>query len=157
MKKQIHPSIKAHLLWSALILLSLLAVCAIPFALAQRQAKQNVANSSVKIDAAGKQAPLQHAPPSTGAVGASAAESPAGIPVQGHAGLPATSNVAAPASAIAVRINPPAPAAPNVVLYDQINNPAPTPGGVTSQDFATVNDPFDSFAADDFVVPAGQT
>ncbi len=36
MKKQINPSIKAHLLWSALILLALLAVCAIPFALAQR-------------------------------------------------------------------------------------------------------------------------
>jgi hypothetical protein len=35
MKKQIDPSIKAHLLWSALILLSLLAICAIPFALAQ--------------------------------------------------------------------------------------------------------------------------
>src|SRR5205814_7175566 len=34
MKKQ-NSSIKAHLLWSALILLSLLAVCAIPFALAQ--------------------------------------------------------------------------------------------------------------------------
>ncbi len=36
MKKQINPSIKAHLLWSALILLALLAMCAIPFALAQR-------------------------------------------------------------------------------------------------------------------------
>jgi hypothetical protein len=42
-------------------------------------------------------------------------------------------------------------------LYDQINNPAPTPGGVTSQDFEAANDAFDSFAADDFVVPAGQT
>src|SRR6266581_8722370 len=42
MKKQINPSIKAHLLWSALILLALLAVCAIPFALGQRskQTKQ---------------------------------------------------------------------------------------------------------------------
>ncbi len=35
MKKQINPSIKAHLLRSALILLSLLAICAIPFVLAQ--------------------------------------------------------------------------------------------------------------------------
>ena len=43
MKKQINPSIKAHLLRSALILLSLLAICAIPFALAQRNAaKPNV-------------------------------------------------------------------------------------------------------------------
>ena len=38
MKKQRNPSIKAHFLWSALILLALLAVCAIPFALAQRSA-----------------------------------------------------------------------------------------------------------------------
>src|SRR5262249_17073406 len=36
MKEQINPSIKAHLLRSALIVLSLLAVCVIPFALAQR-------------------------------------------------------------------------------------------------------------------------
>src|SRR5437867_589276 len=42
MKKQINPSIKAHLLWSALILLALVAVSAIPFALAQRNSvKQN--------------------------------------------------------------------------------------------------------------------
>ena len=36
MKKQINPSIKAHLLRSALIVLSLLTVCILPFALAQR-------------------------------------------------------------------------------------------------------------------------
>ena len=36
MKKQTDPSIKAHLLRSGLILLSLLAVCVLPFALAQR-------------------------------------------------------------------------------------------------------------------------
>src|SRR6266404_490322 len=36
MKKQINPTIKAHLIRGALYLLLLLAVCAIPFALAQR-------------------------------------------------------------------------------------------------------------------------
>jgi hypothetical protein len=36
MKKQINPTIKAHLLRTAFILLPLLAVCVIPFALAQR-------------------------------------------------------------------------------------------------------------------------
>jgi hypothetical protein len=36
MKKQINPSIRAHLLRGAFYLLLLLAVCAIPFALAQR-------------------------------------------------------------------------------------------------------------------------
>ena len=38
MKKQINPSVKAQILRSALILLSLVAVCLIPFALAQRNA-----------------------------------------------------------------------------------------------------------------------
>src|SRR4029453_17291973 len=40
MKKQINPTIKAHLIRGAFYLLLLLAVCAIPFALAQR--KENV-------------------------------------------------------------------------------------------------------------------
>jgi N-acetylneuraminic acid mutarotase len=52
MKKQRKPSIKAHLLWSALILLSLLAVCAIPFTLAQSRSrgtsKQHVATPAAK-------------------------------------------------------------------------------------------------------------
>src|SRR5882724_1057235 len=52
MKKQTKHSIKAHLLWSALILLALLAVCAIPFTLAQSRSrgtsKQNVATPAAK-------------------------------------------------------------------------------------------------------------
>ena len=39
MKKQINPTIKAHLIRGAFYLLLLLAVCAIPFALAQRNSK----------------------------------------------------------------------------------------------------------------------
>src|SRR5205085_6489282 len=54
MKKQNNPSIRAHLLWSALILLSLVAICAIPFALGQRthrderalQGKRGISKSS---------------------------------------------------------------------------------------------------------------
>src|SRR5437764_10718260 len=57
MKKQINPSIKAHLLRSALILLSLLAICAIPFTLAQR----NAAIPAARIY------PRQDASPSTSA------------------------------------------------------------------------------------------
>src|SRR5206468_892545 len=38
MKKQINPTIKAHLIRGAFYLLLLVAVCAIPFALAQRNA-----------------------------------------------------------------------------------------------------------------------
>jgi hypothetical protein len=40
-KKQVNLSIKAHLLWCALILLSLLAICGIPFALAQSHDRGN--------------------------------------------------------------------------------------------------------------------
>jgi hypothetical protein len=54
MKKQINPTIKAHLIRGAFYLLLLLAVCAIPFALAQRNM------------AAGKMSPT--APRSTGTV-----------------------------------------------------------------------------------------
>src|ERR1041385_6764150 len=57
MKKQANSSIKAQLLWSALILLSLLAACAIPFALAQSRSRginskaqfQNAAATSPKL------------------------------------------------------------------------------------------------------------
>src|SRR5256885_15166358 len=54
MKKQINPSIKAHLLRSAFILLSLVAVSAIPFALAHPRspgtAKRSVAASAIRVD-----------------------------------------------------------------------------------------------------------
>ena len=39
MKKQINPAIKAHLIRGAFYLLLLLAVCAIPFALAQSRSR----------------------------------------------------------------------------------------------------------------------
>ncbi|MGH7993372.1 MAG: Kelch repeat-containing protein, partial [Limisphaerales bacterium] len=51
-------------------------------------------------------------------------------------------------------IAPRAPAAPQVVLYDQLNNPGTL--STNSQDFEAANDPFDDFLADDFVVPGGQ-
>ncbi len=51
MKKQINPTIKAHLIRGAFYLLLLVAVCAIPFALAQSRsretAKRSVANPNV--------------------------------------------------------------------------------------------------------------
>src|SRR5512132_3430121 len=42
MKKQINPTIKAHLIRGAFYLLLLVAVCAIPFALAQRNTFKQV-------------------------------------------------------------------------------------------------------------------
>src|SRR5215467_6281492 len=53
MKKQINPTIKAHLIRGAFYLLVLLAVCAIPFALAQRSAtKRGVANPASNANTA---------------------------------------------------------------------------------------------------------
>ena len=46
------------------------------------------------------------------------------------------------------------PAGTPHVLYSQNNDPAPTPGGVISQE---ADYPFETAAADDFVVPAGET
>src|SRR5262245_19669619 len=49
MKKQINPTIKAHLLRGAFYLLLLVAVCAIPFALAQRNTiKRGAVNPTSK-------------------------------------------------------------------------------------------------------------
>jgi hypothetical protein len=124
MNNQIHRTIRAHLLRVAFYLLLLLAACAIPFALAQR----NPANRS-------KASPASE--------------------------FLTTSNAAA-APAIAVSVIPPIPAAPAIILYDQMNNPAPTPppppsdGVITSQDYEPEFNNYDSFAADDFVVPEGQ-
>ena len=44
---------------------------------------------------------------------------------------------------------------PAGILYDQLNNPGTS--STSSQDFDAANAAFDDFAADDFVVPGGQT
>src|SRR5882672_11767157 len=51
MKKQINPTIKAHLIRGAFYLLLLLAVCAIPFALAQRNKLSSTKAQAIKAQA----------------------------------------------------------------------------------------------------------
>jgi hypothetical protein len=66
MKKQINPTIKAYLIRSAFYILLLLGVCAIPFALAQRQAtKRAVAQSTFQKPDSAANLP-EAAPPATG-------------------------------------------------------------------------------------------
>src|SRR5205823_5657085 len=153
MKKQ-NSSIKAHLLWSALILLLLLAICAIPFALAQSRSRGTTKQSVAKPNATA----IMNLPQGMYSLDGTVPAQPQlpNISQTDQSQLPTTSNTGAPAPLIPAPILP-YPKAPQVVLYDQINNPAPTPGGVTSQDFETAFDPFDAQAADDFVVPGGQT
>src|ERR1043166_7919500 len=150
MKKQINPSIKAQNIPRAFYLLLLLAVCAIPFALAQRgsrgAAKASVTNASPQAVSM---------PPMAGTV-------PAGIAshVRGteQSQLPKISRTDLPTKRSGPMLSRvpivPYPKAPQVVLYDQLNNPGTV--STLSQvfsDFPT----FSSDLADDFVVPSGQT
>src|SRR6266480_1167578 len=156
MKKQIHPTIKAQILRSAFILLSLVAICAIPFALAQR----NTANHSVAKPAAAKQNSVFGAT-ATGLAGAAPADRPvsAQLPydVRSAPNLPRVSQAPQTTSgvgAVHVLPIPRAPKTPQVVLYDQYNNAGTNATlSATFTDFPT----FSSDLADDFVVPSGQT
>src|SRR4029077_19998285 len=49
MKKQINPKIKAHLIRSAFYVLLLVAVCVIPFALAQRNTRKNATGPAARV------------------------------------------------------------------------------------------------------------
>src|SRR6266545_2773249 len=155
MKKQINPTIKAQILRSAFILLSLVAICAIPFSLAQRNTtKHSVAKPAAKPN-------LALVPTATGMQGAS----PAGRPVspqlpydvRSAPTLPRMSDVPQTTSGVGaahILPIPRAPKAPQVVLYDQYNNNGPNATlSATFTDFPT----FSSDLADDFVVPGGET
>ena len=141
MKKQINPTIKAHLIRGAFYLLLLMAVCAIPFALAQRNAtKRGVAHPVAKF-ASQSNADSRFLP----------------YDVRKAPSLPRTSQVPLKSSgplAAHIITAPPAPKAPQVVLYDQYNNNGPA---------ATLSATFTDFPqdssdlADDFVVPGGQS
>jgi len=172
MKKQINPNIKAHLIRSAFYVLLLLAVCVIPFALAQRnitkqrsvaprsQPKGQVA--ATKAQLAAKLAQAQSAPASL--VGKRqvasqrrSATSQSRLPydVRRAPSLPQVSQVplnsSAATGARAVHI----PAAPKgSVLYDQYDNAS---GIATFSGTFTDFVGFDADLADDFIVPGGQT
>src|SRR5436190_4007966 len=143
MKKQPNLTIKAHLIRGAFYLLLLIAVCAIPFALAQRNStKRGVANPASNPNTASQ--------PNVG--------SPL-LPydVRGVPNLPRVSEVpqkTSGARAVHVLPIPRPPKAPQVVLYDQYDN-----AGFNATFSGTFTDVvgFDADLADDFVVPAGQT
>ena len=162
MKKQINSTIKAYLIRGAFYLLLLLAVCAIPFALAQRNtAKRSVTNAASNP----KMSKFAAAPRASGAAQAtklSGIHSKAGslLPydVRGVPFLPRKSDVPQTASGVGaahILPIPRAPKAPQVILYDQYDNASAN--ATSSQDFEAAFDPFDDFLADDFIVPGGQT
>src|SRR5213078_5260591 len=146
MKKQINPTIKAHLLRSALYLLLLVAVCAIPFALAQSRsrgtAKRSMAtpNAPANKDVSRATGPVILPGPDSGVVGHGNGPT-----------LPRTSQIPlASSGAIGGHIIPvpPPPGVPQVVLYDQYNNGSTVASlSSTFTDFPT----FNADLADDFV------
>ena len=128
MKTQINPTTKAHLIRGASYLLLLVAVCTIPFALAQRNAASRSVAQLFSVRERGSMA-----------------------------GLPRTSLIPQRNSGVLgahLVVAPPAPNAPQVVLYDQYNN-----AGTFATVSATFTDspPNNCDLADDFVVPGGQT
>ena len=164
MKKQINPTIKAHLIRSAFYLLVLLGVCAIPFALAQRNAaKQSAAKPAAKsnglagtyLPQAGQSADGVVRAPERPKIHAPAATDISKAPAMPK--LPRTSQFPLSTSGVLgahIVTAPRAPKAPQVVLYDQYNNASGVASlSSTFTDFPT----FSSDLADDFVVPGGQT
>src|SRR5215472_2959351 len=110
MKKQISPTIKAHLIRGAFYLLLLIAVCAIPFALAQRNTKRSMAQPKTGLAVTLRS---QGEMPSD-VVPSSAAARVADVPLRNSV-----------AAFHPQRVLPP-PKAPQVVLYDQYDNAATT-------------------------------
>ena len=145
MKKQ-NSSIKAHLLWSALILLSLLAVCAIPFALAQSRsrgtAKQSVAKPnavpSINLQSIDGTVPAQPQLPNIS---------------QNDQSQLSNEATSGPSGVRSIGILP-GPKFPNVILYNQYDNDLNN--GIVSAN-RTDNSSLSAEAADNFVVPGGQT
>ena len=138
MKKQINPTIKAHLIRGAFYLLLLTAVCAIPFALAQRNAPKRAMSNSAKIAPSRPNAASQLRPNDVRVVPASRSSNKA---------------ASGPTGGVAVK-NLRMPVYPQAVLYDQYDNDLLN--GIVSAD--RTDDPsLSAETADNFVVPNGQT
>jgi hypothetical protein len=149
MKKQTNPTIKAHLVRGAFYLLLMLAVCAIPLALAQSVAKP-AAKPSLTGSATG--------PNVSGIALSRLAKLPIASALRGQANTQAKTHLRrGPAFVEIGKVSTaqlPTPRAPAVVLYDQYDNNTGT--GFRSNFHA--HDPaFVDYMADDFVVPGGET
>jgi len=140
MKKQIHHNLKAYLIRGAFYLLLLIPICAIPFALAQRNANNRSVAPATSHGFNPASAPLSTEAVQTGSAATEA--------------VPQFPTVSSGPTGISPLAIPQYPKAPQVVLYDQYDNASTVASlSATFTDFPT----FSSDLADDFVVPAGQT
>jgi hypothetical protein len=131
MKKQVHPTIKTHLIRSACYVLVLLAVCVTRFALAQQDTTQQSSDAVVPVTDQSL------------------------LPQDGSPNRPA-SRLPKAASDPGVRpiLIKPIPKFPDLILYDQLDNPGTV--SFVSQEFPDMPE-FTAFLADDFFVPGGQS
>jgi hypothetical protein len=159
MKKQINSTVKAYLIPSAFYMLVLVAVCVIPFALAQRNtAKRGVTpqtHAANKPQAAASGAitgmPAVSANPDVPMLVTDQSLLPHGVPPNRPASqLPKASS----APGVRPILIKPIPKFPEVVLYDQLDNPGTT--SFVSQEFPDMPE-FTAFLADDFFVPGGES
>ena len=173
MKKQINPNTKAHLIRSAFYVLLLLAVCVIPFALAQRNTIKRSAATKPRVAAtkiAANKAQLMAARERAKSVPSSligkkqlaqqktaSDQAQLRYDVRRAPSLPRVSQVplqtSGPTGAGPIGV-PPRPKGVQAVLYDQYDNAGGAASlSATFTDFPT----FSSDLADDFVVPGGET
>jgi len=143
MKKQINPSTKGHLIRGPFYLLLLVAVCAIPFALAQRNTTARRMAQPKTSSAMSAVMPRSQGEMPNDVMPLFSAARVSQFPLR-NSGVGALKPL---------RVLPP-PKAPAVVLYDQYNNL-----GTNVTLSATFTDLPSSNAdlADDFLVPVGQT
>src|SRR5437899_11732993 len=124
MKKQINPTIKAHLIRSAFYLLVLLAVCAIPFALAQSRSRGTAKRSLTKPVAKANVAANMDLPRATGPV--TLPDAASGVVPSGKTGAPLLAPQVLTVSSGATGANPVRtlrmPLYPQVILYDPYDN-----------------------------------
>jgi hypothetical protein len=123
-EKQISPTIRAYVIWSTFYVLLLLTVCVIPFALAQRNTTQQSVTAQPLLAHDVRPSPASRVP--------KVSSDPGGRPI----------------------LIKPIPKFPEVILYDQLDNPGTT--SWTSQEFPDLPE-FTAFLADDFFVPGGQS
>src|SRR5207247_10512223 len=142
MNKQPSSTLMTRLCWGVFFLaLLFLAFQVMPLALGQSR------NGAGKQTMAASMQMPQVVQPATGAV----SRRPA-VPALPASQLPKATSGPAGAHVITV---PPAPQAPQVILYDQYNNAGTN--ATSSQDFEASLDAFDDELADDFVVAGGQS
>jgi hypothetical protein len=146
-EKQIRPTIRARPIRSAFYILLLPAVCVIPFALAQR----NTTEQTVTAQTHAANKPVVSANPDAVMPVTDQSLLPHDVPPNRPAWQLSKASSGPGVRPILIK---PIPKFPEVILYDQLDNPGTF--SPVSQEFPDEPD-FTAFTADDFFVPGGQS